>query len=78
MEIEGIPGWVVRNSYGKTIAAGGLYSTVENLYRWDQALYTDKLSPKNLRDMMFTPFALTSDNGELGYGYGWVIGRKII
>jgi len=59
-------------------AAGGLYSTVEDLYRWDQALYTDKLIPKNLRDMMFTPFALTSDRNGLryGYGYGWGIGEE--
>ncbi len=59
-------------------AAGGLYSTVEDLYRWDQALYTDKLIPKKLRDMMFTPFALTSDQSGLryGYGYGWGIGEE--
>ena len=59
-------------------AAGGLYSTVEDLYRWDQALYTDKPIPKNLRDMMFTPFALTSDRSGLryGYGYGWGIGEE--
>jgi CubicO group peptidase (beta-lactamase class C family) len=42
---------------------------VEDLYRWDQALYTDKLIPKNLRDQMFTPF------GDFGYGYGWGIGK---
>jgi CubicO group peptidase (beta-lactamase class C family) len=59
-------------------AAGGLYSTVEDLYRWDQALYTDNLIPKSLRDMMFTPFALTSDRSGVryGYGYGWGIGEE--
>ncbi|MGV0028515.1 serine hydrolase domain-containing protein [Phormidesmis priestleyi] len=57
-------------------AAGGLYSTVEDLYRWDQALYTDKLIPTNLRDKMFTPFALMPDSGGLGYGYGWGIGKE--
>ncbi len=47
-------------------AAGGLYSTVEDLYRWDQALYTEQLLPTILRDEMFTP--------DLnGYGYGWRI-----
>jgi CubicO group peptidase (beta-lactamase class C family) len=54
-------------------ASGGLYSTVEDLYRWDQALYTDKLIPKNLRDKMFTPFVPL---GGFGYGYGWAIGKE--
>jgi len=47
-------------------AAGGLYSTVEDLYLWDQALYTEKLGSKNSLDEMFTPF-----KGD--YGYGWFI-----
>lgn len=59
-------------------AAGGLYSTVEDLYRWDRALYTDKPISKNLRDMMFAPFAPTSDRSGLryDYGYGWGIGKE--
>jgi CubicO group peptidase (beta-lactamase class C family) len=55
-------------------AAGGLYSTVEDLYRWDQALYTEQLVPKDLLDLMFTPHAKTSDPG-LSYGYGWDVGK---
>ena len=38
-------------------AAGGLYSTVEDLFRWDQALYGDQLISKPLRDEMFASFA---------------------
>ena len=57
-------------------SAGGLYSTVEDLYRWDQSLYTDKLIPKDLLDRMFTSFAPTLDSGGFGYGYGWFIGKE--
>lgn len=45
-------------------AAGALYSTVEDLFLFDQALYTDKLLPKATRDLMFTP--VMSD-----YAFGW-------
>ena len=57
-------------------AAGGLYSTVEDLYRWDQALYTEKLLPQKLLDVMFTGFAAIPDSGGMSYGYGWVIGDQ--
>ena len=54
-------------------AAGALYSTVEDLYRWDQALYTERLIPQALRDKMFTPYA-GSPIGD--FGYGWIISNK--
>jgi CubicO group peptidase (beta-lactamase class C family) len=47
-------------------AAGSLYSTVEDLYKWDQALYADKLVPDALQQKVFTP---KLNN----YGYGWDI-----
>jgi CubicO group peptidase (beta-lactamase class C family) len=47
-------------------SAGGLYSTVGDLFMWDQALYTERLLPAKLRDLMFKP------NLE-DYGYGWVM-----
>jgi CubicO group peptidase (beta-lactamase class C family) len=37
-------------------AAGSLYSTVQDLYKWDHALYTDKLLSAELRQQMFTPY----------------------
>jgi len=55
-------------------AAGGLYSTVEDLYRWDQALYTEQLVSQDLLDLMFTPHAKLPVTG-LSYGYGWYIGE---
>ena len=44
-------------------SAGSLYSTVEDLYLWDQALYGDKLLTAKSKELMFTP-------GLQDYGYG--------
>ncbi|HEY3474536.1 MAG TPA: serine hydrolase domain-containing protein [Anaerolineales bacterium] len=55
-------------------AAGGLYSTVEDLYLWDQALYTEQLVPQESLDLMFTSHAEMTMNG-MGYGYGWFVGK---
>jgi CubicO group peptidase (beta-lactamase class C family) len=51
-------------------AAGSLYSTVEDLYLWDQALYTEKLLSKKYMDMMFAPH-IPAFGGH--YGYGWSV-----
>lgn len=65
---------------------GDVYTTVEDLYLFDQALYTDKLMPQATRDLMFTPEAemptdLTTAleptvEGPIYYGYGWAISTK--
>jgi CubicO group peptidase (beta-lactamase class C family) len=47
-------------------SAGSLYSTVEDLYAWDQALYTDKLISDEYKKKIFSPFLNN-------YGYGWGI-----
>jgi len=54
-------------------AAGSLYSTVEDLYSWDQALHTEKLLSKKMKDLMFKKH--TSARGQ-SYGYGRFIGEK--
>jgi len=50
-------------------SAGSMYSTVEDLLLWDQALYTDELLSSKYRDIMFTPFLNN-------YAYGWGV-RKV-
>jgi CubicO group peptidase (beta-lactamase class C family) len=52
-------------------AAGSLYSTVDDLYVWDQALYTEKVLPAALKEQMFTP-RLSN------YGFGWTIRKQPI
>lgn len=47
-------------------AAGALYSTVEDMWRWDGALYTEKLLDRTSLERLFTP-------DQSGYNYGWFI-----
>lgn len=55
-------------------AAGSLYSTAEDLYKWDQALYTDKVLPGTYRKLMFQPHQKVPDKKRtFSYGYGWFI-----
>jgi CubicO group peptidase (beta-lactamase class C family) len=56
-------------------AAGSMYSTVEDLYKWDQALYSEKLLSKKYLDMMFERHIPT---GNSHYAYGWGIGKMAI
>lgn len=57
-------------------AAGSLYSTVEDLYKWDQALYTNSILPKEYMDMYFKPYI--SAFGNNSYAYGWGVGKSPI
>ena len=47
-------------------AAGSLYSTIDDLLKWDEALYTEKLLKRSSFAQMTTP-------GLSNYGYGLVI-----
>lgn len=49
-------------------SAGALYSTVEDLYLWDRALYTGSVLSRESLSKMFAP-------GMGAYGYGWYIGQ---
>jgi len=51
-------------------AAGALYSTVEDLYLWNQALYSNKLLRKENMELLFTKH-IAAGGGY--YGYGWNI-----
>jgi len=57
-------------------AAGSLYSTVEDLFLWDQALYTNKLLSKEYMELYFKPYIPAFDNSH--YAYGWIVGNDVI
>lgn len=65
------PYYFMQNAY----AAGAMYSTVEDMYLWDQALYIDELLSKKYKDLMYKPY-IPSPCGN--YAYGWGISKAPI
>ena len=55
-----------QSAWSAVLGDGGVYSSLDDLYRWDQALYRDDLISPALKEGMFTP---TLED----YGYGWRI-----
>ncbi len=51
---------------------GGIYSSVADLYQWDQALYTAKLVGPKMLKLAFTAGPVT-DRPDTAYGFGWYI-----
>jgi len=48
---------------------GGIYSTVDDLFKWDQALYTGRLVRQFTLSEAFTPGRV--QEGASSYGFGW-------
>jgi len=52
-------------------AAGSMYSTVDDLFLWDKALYEEKLLSGKYKELMFKP--------NIGnYAYGWIITKASV
>lgn len=57
-----------------TCGEGGIYSSVDDLFKWDQALYTEKLVQAPALEEAFTK-PLLQDGSASSYGFGWAIGE---
>jgi CubicO group peptidase (beta-lactamase class C family) len=60
----------------------GVYSTVEDMYKWDQALYSERFIKQSTLAEAFTPLSYDYVR-DSEYGYGWRIvpladGTKIV
>jgi len=56
-------------------ADGTIYTTVEDMARWDRALDGDAILKPASRALMWTPFPLASGKpNSAGYGFGWFMG----
>jgi CubicO group peptidase (beta-lactamase class C family) len=58
-----------------TLAAGSIYSTIGDLYKWHKALQTYQIINKTSANKAYTPF-------KHNYGYGWIVdslyGKRIV
>jgi CubicO group peptidase (beta-lactamase class C family) len=50
--------------------AGDVYSTVDDMLRWDEALYGNRLLSAGALEAMFTP---CPSGARKGYACGWVV-----
>src|SRR5262245_54911585 len=64
-DVKNVPALDMQQPY----AAGALYSTAEDLLKWDQALYTTQLLPEAAKTIMWTPF-------KNDYAYGWGVAQS--
>jgi CubicO group peptidase (beta-lactamase class C family) len=59
--------------------AGALYSTVQDLNRWNEAVFGGKVLTAGSLEAAFTPVVVAGEDAsvpkEAGYGYGWSIAR---
>ncbi|TMI98795.1 MAG: beta-lactamase family protein [Alphaproteobacteria bacterium] len=53
-----------------TVGDGGLFSTLNDLFLWDQALNTERLVPRAALEQAFTS-GKTNDGTPVDYGFGW-------
>lgn len=57
------------------VGDGNVYCSAEDLLRWDQALYTEKLIKQATLKEAFTPVKL-NDGSTYPYGFGWGIDNE--
>jgi CubicO group peptidase (beta-lactamase class C family) len=74
--VNGTSGWELSDQSvtSAVLGDGGIYSSVADLFKWDQALYTEKLISRKMLADAFAAHSSESDFKGSGYGYGWYVG----
>lgn len=76
-------GQIEKDTYADDVVGDkGIYSTIEDLFLFDQALYSEKLLKKKTLEQAFTGYS-NEHKGKRNYGYGWRLtdngnGNKIV
>ena len=76
-QVVNAPHWDVSTQF----SAGGMYSTVGDLYLWDQAFYANDIVSAETLGTVFSSAVATGDDDQ-EYGYGWFLstlsGRRVV
>jgi CubicO group peptidase (beta-lactamase class C family) len=70
----------IRTDQSQTSAVlgdGGIYSSIDDLAKWDAALYDARLLPQRALQAAFTR-ATPTDDPDVEYGYGWRISGETL
>ncbi len=59
-----------QSSTSAVLGDGGIYSSIRDLFLWDQSLYTSRILPQETIRMAFSPNK-TTDGQPVAYGLGW-------
>ncbi len=62
----------------RSVGAGALYSTLEDLFKWNEAVFNNKVLNADDLNVALTPVQTKDGSpGKYGlqYGYGWMVGR---
>lgn len=62
--------------FSNAYSAGAIYSTVEDMFLFDQAMYSEKILPKKYMDLILTKYIQADFGGH--YGYGLELAKKPI
>ena len=62
-----------QSSTSATLGDGGVYSSIDDLAKWDAALYDERLLKAASLHAAFTPKTSTPEPDVPYYGYGWRI-----
>jgi CubicO group peptidase (beta-lactamase class C family) len=70
---DGKPVEADQSATSATLGDGGIYSSTDDLAKWDDALKKDLLLPKNEFAAALTPIRLNNGTMPTAYGFGWYL-----
>jgi CubicO group peptidase (beta-lactamase class C family) len=71
-EVDGTWQRTDQSQTSAVLGDGGVYSSLDDLAKWDAALYDERLLKRSSLQVAFTP-ATKTDDPTIGYGFGWRI-----